>query len=74
VYHSLKTETYTLSGGCSETLPTLRFKEDTTMKNLTVNSTLRNLFSLAIIMVELWIPQGWAATIHSVATGGNWNN
>jgi hypothetical protein len=22
----------------------------------------------------LWIPQGWAATIHSVAAGGDWNN
>jgi len=21
----------------------------------------------------LWIPQGWAATIHSVAAGGDWN-
>ena len=41
------------------------------MKNL----TLRNLFPLAIIMVGLllWIPQGWAATIHSVAAGGDWN-
>jgi hypothetical protein len=47
------------------------------MKNLTTNSTtLRSLFSLAIIMVGLllWIPQGWAATIRSVAAGGDWNN
>jgi hypothetical protein len=45
------------------------------MKNLTTNSTLRNLFPLAIIMVGLflWISQGWAATIHSVAAGGDWN-
>jgi hypothetical protein len=41
------------------------------MKNLTINSTIRNLFSLDIIMVGLWIPQGWAATIHFVAAGGD---
>jgi len=46
------------------------------MKNLTTNSTtFRNLFPLATIMVGLllWIPQGWAVTIHSVAAGGDWN-
>jgi len=46
------------------------------MKNLTINSTaLRNLFSLAIIIVGLllWVPQSWAATIHSTTAGGDWN-
>jgi hypothetical protein len=46
------------------------------MKNLTANvNTLRNLSALALMMLGLllWIPQGWAATIHSVAAGGDWN-
>ncbi len=46
------------------------------MKNLTTNATaFRNLFPLAIMMLGLllWIPQSWAATIHSVAAGGDWN-
>ncbi|MEK8016121.1 MAG: hypothetical protein VSS75_004575, partial [Candidatus Parabeggiatoa sp.] len=46
------------------------------MKNLTTNATaFRNLFPLAIMMLGLllWIPQSWAATIHSTAGGGNWN-
>jgi len=44
------------------------------MKNITANvNTLRNLSALALIMLGLllWIPQGWAATIHSTAAGGN---
>ncbi|MEK8019030.1 MAG: hypothetical protein VSS75_019340 [Candidatus Parabeggiatoa sp.] len=46
------------------------------MKNLTANpKTLRNLSALAVMMLGLllWIPQGWAATIHSTAAGGDWN-
>jgi len=26
-----------------------------------------------VILCSLWIPQVWAATIHSVAAGGDWN-
>jgi hypothetical protein len=46
------------------------------MKNLTANSnTFRNLSALALMMLGLllWIPQSWAATIHSTSAGGDWN-
>ncbi len=34
---------------------------------------MKNLLNSVFLLVILWIPQGWAATIHSVAAGGDWN-
>jgi hypothetical protein len=44
------------------------------MKNLTAN-TYRNLSALILMMLGLllWVPQSWAATIHSTIAGGDWN-
>ncbi len=42
------------------------------MKNLNSN-TYRNLSALTLMMLLLWIPQSWAATIHSTSAGDDWN-
>jgi hypothetical protein len=41
------------------------------MKNLTINSTIRNLFSLAIYHHGEFVDS--AGRIHSVAAAGDWN-
>ncbi len=44
-------------------------------KELTMkfNSKPRFYLYFLAIMLGVWIPQGWAATIHSVVAGGDWN-
>ncbi|MCK5720286.1 MAG: hypothetical protein KAH84_10115 [Thiomargarita sp.] len=37
------------------------------------NSKPRFYLYFLAMMLGLWIPQVWSATIHSVAAGGDWN-